>query len=118
MNANTIRSWAKVGQEGFLDDAWNNGIKPIRVIMGYWMGSEKDYTNSSVRQAILADFNAYVQAYRNKPAVLVWAIGNEENYFYEGGNKQKKAAYFSLVNEMARNAYIIEGSNWHPVMAV
>ena len=118
MNANTIRSWAKVGQEGFLDDAWNNGIKPIRVIMGYWMGSEKDYTNSSVRQAILADFNAYVQAYRNKPAVLVWAIGNEENYFYAGGNKQKKAAYFSLVNEMARNAYIIEGSNWHPVMAV
>jgi hypothetical protein len=117
MNANTIRTWGKVGQTSFLDDAWNNGTKPIRVIMGYWMGSEKDYTNVTVRNAIKADFNSYVQAYKNHPAVLVWAIGNEENHFY-GTNNARHAAYFSLVNEMAQNAYAIEGANYHPVMAI
>jgi len=118
MNANTIRTWGKVNQMSFLDDAWNNGNKPIRVIMGYWMGPEKDYTNITVRNAIKADFRNYVTTYKNHPAVLVWAIGNEENYFYGNSNNQKLAAYFSLVNEMAQDAYNIEGASYHPVMAI
>ena len=118
MNANTIRTWGKVGQGSFLDDAWNNGTKPIRVIMGYWMGNDKDYTNQAVRDSVKADFSSYVQTYKNYPAVLVWAIGNEENHFYANGDNLKHAAYFSLVNEMAELAYQIEGANYHPVMAV
>lgn len=118
MGANAIRTWGKVNSTAFLDAAWNSGNQPIRVIMGYWMGNDKDYTSASVRQAILADFNAYVKAYKGHSAVLMWAIGNEENWFYGAGNNAKHAAYFSLVNEMAKNAYQIEGSAYHPVAAL
>ncbi|MFA6420077.1 MAG: glycoside hydrolase family 2 TIM barrel-domain containing protein, partial [archaeon] len=118
MNANSIRTWGKVNSASFLTDAWNNGVSPIRIIMGYWMGPEKDYQNVVTRQAILTDFNNYVKLYKNYPAVLVWAIGNEENYFYGSSSSQKHAAYFSLVNEMAKNAYLIEGDSYHPVVAV
>ncbi|MCX6798939.1 MAG: hypothetical protein NTW59_02460, partial [Candidatus Diapherotrites archaeon] len=118
MGANAIRTWGKVNSQAFLDDAWNNGNQPLMVIMGYWMGDNIDYQDNSARQAIIADFSAYVNKYKNHPAVLVWAIGNEENYFYANGNNQKHAAYFSLVNEMAKKAYEIEGSAYHPVMAI
>ena len=118
MNANTIRTWGKVGQESFLDDAWNNGAKPIRVIMGFWMGTARDYTNPTVRQSILNEFGAYVNAYKNHSAVLVWAIGNEENHFYGSGDANKHKAYFSLVDEMAKLAYNLEGPDYHPVVAL
>jgi len=118
MGANTIRTWGKVNSTSFLDNAWNNGNQPIRVIMGYWMGSEQDYQNEAVRRRIIADFKAYVNKYKNHPPVLMWAIGNEENYFYAKGDNQKHKAYFSLVNEMAKAAYEIEGTSYHPVAAL
>ncbi len=120
MGVNTIRTWGKVGQKSFLDDAWNNGNRPIRVIMGFWMGTGLgiDYEDSTVRDQFRQEFRDYVTSYKNHPAVLVWAIGNEENYFYANGNNTKLAAYFSLVNEMAQDAYAIEGANYHPVMAL
>ncbi|MDO8646802.1 MAG: glycoside hydrolase family 2 TIM barrel-domain containing protein [Candidatus Diapherotrites archaeon] len=118
MNANTIRTWGKVNSPAFLDAAWNNGNNPIRVMMGFWMSHRGDFSDPTVRTSILADFNNYVTAYKNHPAVLVWAIGNEENRFYANGNNARHALYFSLVNEMAKNAYLIEGSAYHPVMAV
>jgi len=118
MNCNTIRTWGKVGQESFLDDSWNNGVNPIRVLMGFWLGTNRDYTSQTVRQSILNEFETYVTAYKDHPAVLVWAIGNEENYFYGGGNPVKHAAYFSLINEMAKLAYTIEGADYHPVLAI
>ena len=118
MGANSMRTWGKVGSTEFLDAAWNNNSQPIRVIMGYWMGNSRDYTDAATRQAIIADFNAYVKKFNSHPAVLVWAIGNEENWFYANGDNAKHAAYFSLVNEMAKAAYQIEGSAYHPVAAV
>ena len=118
MNTNAIRTWGKVNSISFLDDAWNNGNNPIRVIMGYWMGPERDYQSETIRQSILDDFEDYVQAYKDHPAVLVWAIGNEENNFYGGGNNEKHAAYFSLVDEMAKKTYTLEGPSYHPVVAV
>jgi mannan endo-1,4-beta-mannosidase len=119
MNANTIRTWGKVGEVEFLDDAWNNGTDPIRVIMGYWMGSyDIDYTDEATRASIKSDFDNYVKAYKDHPAVLVWAIGNEENHFYAGGDNLKHEAYFSLLNQMAESAYEIEGASYHPVMAI
>ncbi len=119
MNANTIRTWGKVRDTNFLDAAWNNGNRPIRAIMGYWMGGN-DFQNQATRQTILADFNAYVTKFKNHPAVLTWAIGNEENWFYamQFGDNQRLAAYMSLVNEMAQNAFSIEGASYHPVTAV
>ena len=118
MGVNTIRTWGKVGQEGFLDDAYNGGERPIRVIMGYWMGAYRDYRDPAVRQAVKDDFRAYVAAYKDHPAVLVWAIGNEENHFYAQGDNARHAAYFSLVDEMAREAWLEEGEDYHPVMAI
>jgi len=86
--------------------------------MGFWLGPEKDYQDNTTRQNILDEFETYVTNYKDHPAVLVWAIGNEENYFYGGSNPEKHAAYFSLVNEMAKLAYEIEGPSYHPVVAL
>jgi len=118
MNTNTIRVWKEIESMAFMDKAWNNGQKPIRVIMGFWMDSRIDYFNPTVRANHLNNFRNYVTTYKDHPAVLVWAIGNEENHFYGGGDLEKHAAYFSLVEEMAQAAYDIEGSNYHPVLAV
>jgi len=118
MNANIIRTWGEVNSRDFLDAAWNNGNNPLRVIMGYWMDPRRDYKDEATRQMLIDDFKAYVNRYKDHPAVLVWAIGNEENYFYGGSDPEKHAAYFSLVNEMAKETYNIEKPDYHPVMAI
>jgi len=61
MNANTIRTWAKVTNSDFLDDAYNNGSKPIYVLMGYWMNVYVDnYSNPTTRSYYINDFRNYV----------------------------------------------------------
>ena len=115
MNANTIRTWAKVTNSDFLDDAYNNGSKPIYVLMGYWMNVYVDnYSNPTTRSYYINDFRNYVATYKNYSAVLMWAIGNEDNLHYSGDISD----WYSLANEMAQAAYNEEGSSYHPVIIV
>ncbi|MBU4487925.1 MAG: hypothetical protein KKI13_02515 [Candidatus Omnitrophica bacterium] len=118
MHCNTIRTWGAVTSEAFLDACYNNGVNPIYVIMGYWLDCAKDYSDYAKpnvpenRIDVLEDFVQYVQTYKDHPAVLIWAIGNEDNYWYPG----YKRGLYTLINEMARTAYEAEGSAYHPVM--
>ena len=119
MGANTIRPWVwnnGNGHSDFLNKAYNNGIKPVYVIITFWMDPllYPDISSPDAREKIKADFRAMVAAYKNHPAVLMWSIGNELNSPKMYGDKLNDL--FSLINEMAYEAHKEEGAYYHPVI--
>jgi hypothetical protein len=114
MGANTIRTWGEVLSEAFLDAAWNNGDRPLYVLMGFWINCREDYSDPSVRQKYKDAFRAYAERYSDHPAVLAWGIGNENNLGYCSPSSQVEH-FYSLGEELAQIAYEIEGSDYHPV---
>lgn len=99
MGCNTIRTWDKVNKT-LLDYAQQNNLK---VCAGFWVDTSIDFANLTVRNSIKEDFKNYVAKYNDHPAILLWAIGNENN-LHNGNNPE----WYSLVNEMAKDAYSIE----------
>jgi len=106
MHANTIRTWGQV-DANLLHVATDNGLK---VIAGYWVPYEANFADGTTRAKLIADFRKYVATYKSSPAMLMWSLGNEQNY--QNGNS---AAWYSLVNELAWAAYDQEGARYHPV---
>lgn len=74
---NSIRTWGAGDIGGLLDRAHANGLT---VTVGFWLnkrGADVSYRDQDMLDAQLADVERGVRAYRNHPAVLMWAIGNE-----------------------------------------
>lgn len=118
MHCNAIRTWTKVTSTGFLDAAYNNGVDPIYVIMGFYI-EPYNVSNSTYRVAIVNEFRAYVNTYKDHPAVLMWALGNEIDYEINKiwpGNENKIRDWYTLLNELAITAYEVEGGAYHPVI--
>lgn len=112
MNANTIRTWSEVLSKSWLDDLYNNGTKPIYVLMGFWINCNENYED--VRQKYIDKFSEYINQYKDHPAVLAWLLGNENNLSYCSSPDDIKN-FYSLCNELARVAFEIEGDKYHPV---
>ncbi len=120
---------AKITQRT-LDIAEKNQIK---VIAGFWIDQAGewgacsddgpifhrwiDFTDHDVRDGIKLKFAQYVKEFKDHPAILFWAIGNENNLNFSNDPNQIKA-FYSLVNEMAKVAHDIEGKSFHPVAFV
>jgi len=117
MGANTIRTWSEVLNKTFMDDLYNNGSKPIYVLMGFWINCNEDYNSSTVRQKYINAFTNYVNEYKDSPAVLAWMIGNENNLAYCSASNVLDD-FYSLANELAKIAYILEGEKYHPVAII
>jgi parallel beta-helix repeat protein len=139
MNVNTIRIWKGDDTESAgrfkvklttktLDLAQQHGI---RVIAGFWIQSSgaecisgqrvyhvPDFTNRSVRDDIKQRFENYVNTFKNHPAILFWAIGNENNLHFNPDDNANIQAWFSLAEEMAQVAHNSEGATFHPVALV
>lgn len=116
MGCNTIRTWTEVTNRDFLDAAYNEGEHPIYVIMGFRVDPTVDLSSSVIREYYINEFKEYVGAYKDHPAVLMWSIGNEVNLLMSGGEvRENIRVWYTLLNEMARAAYEVEGSNYHPV---
>ena len=110
----------------------------LKIIAGFempWPGSwQCDQNASAARYQISVDFNdpylrsdiinrfrAYVLEFKDHPALLFWAIGNENNLGFNEQTPQGKAqsiAFYSLIQEMAQEARLIEGAFYHPVAIV
>jgi hypothetical protein len=75
LGVNTIEGWFE-GQFDTvtLDAAARNGIG---VIMPFEMNQDWPFENPNVQQSILDHVSAYVEKYKNHPAVRMWAPGNE-----------------------------------------
>ena len=110
MGCNTIRTWGDPGGQ-LLTAANTYGLK---VCAGYWVDYELDPMNATVRTDLKSGFRAFVARMKNNGAILMWAIGNENNYH----PLQNKKEWYSLINEMAQQAYEEEGAGYHPVAVV
>lgn len=145
MHANTIRIWKgnhinPDGNGNYPDEITNLTLTKaaglgIKVIAGFWIGpvatesctgGQKTYSiyidlkNAAVRQEIIDRFKAYVTSFANRPEILFWAIGNENNYSLNPNDPVQIRAWYDLVDQMAREAHAIEDLNggWHHPVAV
>jgi beta-galactosidase/beta-glucuronidase len=113
MGCNTIRLYNEPTSALAMDAAYNHGLY---VVMGYDPAWGQDYTNAAVRAAIKANFLNMVNNWKNHPAVLLWALGNENNSpSGQALTDANAVGWYSLVNECAQAAHVAEGAGYHPV---
>ncbi len=77
IGGNSIRTWDAKGIDALLDEAHKLGIT---VTVGIWLDHERHGFNYSDPQFIARQFakvEEAVRRYKDHPAVLMWAIGNE-----------------------------------------
>lgn len=106
LGANTIRTYS--GLDPYMMDL--AAERGVRVILGYWVDYAADLRDPGTRAAILDDFRSFVGRFKDHPALLMWTLGNEQNY--QNGDD---AAWYDLAQELAVAAYEEEGAAYHPV---
>ncbi|MDD5226122.1 MAG: interleukin-like EMT inducer domain-containing protein, partial [Candidatus Omnitrophica bacterium] len=110
MGINTVRVYHDfgTGPDAFkiLDEMWRLGIKVIMTV-------------DSPRQGVVADLaniTAVVNAYKNHPAILMWAVGNEwdyNNYYGTFSTLQQAAAFTEQAAKLIKTL-----DTQHPVTTV
>ncbi len=111
--ANTFRTWGvgpELGEQ--LDQAQELGLT---VVVGHWLGHPRhgfDYNDLDMVAEQFERVRRDVLAYRDHPALLIWAVGNEMEGFAEGDD----AAVWSHVQALA--AMIKDLDPNHPTMTV
>lgn len=122
LGVNTIRLWAtNDNTHKLLDIAHENGIK---VMMGIWMrhgrpGMEDDDSFDYLKDQKGKDdmYNnaiQVVQKFKEHPAVLTWALGNE--VYLNTATNEEKEAYSLFLERIASNIKKID--NNHPITSV
>lgn len=107
---NSIRTWSVDGLGELLDEAHRHDMT---VCVGMWLGHERhgfDYQDEAAVTRQLDDCLNAVRRYKEHPAVLLWAIGNE----MEGDGKNPAIWY--AVNHIAREIKQLDPD--HPTMTV
>jgi Glycosyl hydrolases family 2, TIM barrel domain len=75
LGANSIEGWFETQFDSVtLDSAARDGIG---VMMPFELNQDWDFTNPNVTASILDHVSAYVEKYKDHPAVRMWAPGNE-----------------------------------------
>ncbi|MFA4842913.1 MAG: hypothetical protein WC658_03660 [Candidatus Omnitrophota bacterium] len=137
MGINTIRLYkaAENPEQGkqVMRDLYN--LYGIRTILGHWLGFWEFpcplYGEHDFRERIKQEVLDMVKTYKDEPGLLLWILGNENNYSCWGRvnpwstdeidkepDPQKQKAmraeiYYSYVNELAREIHKIDPN--HPV---
>ena len=124
MGVNTIRQYHQPFEfnKKLLRDMYEK--YGIRVIVGdflgkYTLGSGAswyqgtDYENPEHRKNMLESVKKMVMQYKDEPYVLMWLLGNENNYGVANNADKNPAAYFKFVNEVAK--WIKSVDRNHPV---
>ncbi len=73
-----------------------------------------DYSNPEHQENMKASVRKMVEEYKDKPYVMMWVLGNENNYGVANNAKEDPVSYFKFVNEVA--LMIKEIDPTHPVM--
>ncbi|MCW8091506.1 glycoside hydrolase family 2 TIM barrel-domain containing protein [Alteromonas sp. ASW11-130] len=79
---NAFRTWSTYNAKQLLDEAHRNGLV---VMLGISLGHERHGFDYSDKQAVQKQFERVqdeVLEYKDHPALLAWAIGNEVDLFY------------------------------------
>lgn len=107
---NTIRTWGTDNAQEVLDEAHEKGIM---VMMGLWVQHERhgfDYNNEARVKSQLENFRKEIRKYKDHPALLMWAVGNE----YELNYSNEKV--WKAVNDIAKMVH--EEDPNHPTTTV
>ena len=109
---NSIRTWGVDGADGVLADAVKHGMT---VTLGMWLGHKDqgfDYHDAAAVAAQRDNARAAVARYKDSPALLVWAIGNE----METGQSDDDPAVWNAIEEIAAITKKLDPN--HPTMTV
>lgn len=110
IGGNSTRLWDAEGADATLDEAQKLGMT---VTLGIWLGQERQGFNYNDPEQVARQYErvrSLVTRYRNHPALLIWAIGNE----MEGDGSN--AAVWSAINNLASLVKKLDPN--HPVMTV
>ena len=109
---NSIRTWSAEKLEPILDEAHKHGLT---VTVGLWLGHERhgfDYNNADQVAAQAEAVRQSITKFKDHPAVLMWALGNEMEGYAAGDN----AAIWLAINNLAVMAKKLDPN--HPTMTV
>jgi hypothetical protein len=109
---NSVRIWG-IDKKTTAPELNDDAKKDITVALGYWVGHKDKgfrWDDPEVVKAQLEEFKRVVTIYKDCPAVLVWAIGNE----MENGNDTP--VVWQAIEDMAKAAHEIDPN--HPTMTV
>jgi len=110
---NSLRTWAADKTTGAtLDQAQSLGLT---VTVGFWLGHERHGFNYNDADQVARQYDEARRAvlrFKDHPALLIWAVGNE----MEGVGKGDNAAIWSAVNNIASMAKGLDPN--HPTMTV
>lgn len=107
---NSIRTWSTDNLDTILDEAHKH---KLAVCVGFWLGHERhgfDYQDEASVVKQLDACTAAVRKYKDHPAVLMWAVGNEME-----GDGNNPAIWYA-VDHIARECKRIDPN--HPTMTV
>ncbi len=132
MGANTIRLYHHSTNRDLLKDGYER--YGFMYLMGDFLGmyavgsgaewyAGTDYTNPDQQKKMMESVKQMVTEYKNEPYILMWVLGNENNYGFPGtpgiepgmGCKAKiqPEAYYRFINEVAKMIKSIDPN--HPV---
>jgi len=129
IGANTLRLYHHATNKKMLQDLYKT--YGIRVLMGDFLGmyctgsganwSEgTDYNNPEQRKNMFNSVKQMVTEYKDEPYILMWVLGNENNYGGTFGNVggvgnagQYPSVYYSFVNKVAKWIHSVDPV--HPV---
>ena len=109
--ANSWRTWGSDNLDSQLDEAQKLGMT---VTVGIWLGHKEhgfDYSNVEAVATQKEMARKAILHYRNSPALLVWALGNE----MENG-QEDNLAMWDAIEDIARMAHQLDPN--HPTMTV
>ena len=110
VGGNSIRTWGADNLQTMLDQAQSH---KLTVCAGLWLGHERhgfDYADEAAVQQQRDNCLDTIRKYKDHPAVLIWAIGNE----MEGDGTNP--AIWQAIEDIARECKQIDPN--HPTMTV
>ncbi len=125
MGCNTIRTYHHPSNVPLLRELFRG--YGIRAIIGDFVGmygfrgqlppvpgdNFTDYRDTARREAILAGVKELVMTHKDEPYVLMWMLGNENNYNVGCNASQYPEIYFSFMNRLAQEIKALDPN--HPV---
>lgn len=108
MGATSIRTWGSENAGAVLDNSANHGLT---VLLGIWLSHDAgSFNDEGYKNQIRGELQGLLDQYKNHPALLMWAIGNEINL----GADTPEA--WGFVNELAAMVHAQDPN--HPAVTV
>lgn len=114
IGGNSVRIGSGGNIQAKLDTAQKYGLS---VLFGLPMASERDgfdYSNEKAVKEQYENVKTYIETYKDHPAILMWAIGNELDYVPD--NPDYNQALWDAVNDIAKMIHALDP--YHPAITV